>query len=244
MPPEPDDAARDEPREAEHPPGPRAGGQRPVAHVLSALSVAVAERVQVQLGAADGVSVVVRLGDTFVFGGSNPFTDTIDRVQHELMEGPCLTSMAIGDVVDTRTIGAGEPRWPDFTAHTAALALRGVRSTPLFANGQVIGSLNLYAKVPGRLDAVDPAVFARTIRETESSLSSAWLVAIADRNRQWLARALDARAEVARAVGLLMVRDRTSAAEARALISARAREDGVDEATAARRLTKPDGAPG
>jgi hypothetical protein len=210
---------------------------------LTRFSVQVAGRVHAQVRAADGVSVVVVVGDTLVFGGSNSFTNAVDAVQHELMEGPCVTAMAVGDVVHTRRLGTGESRWPDFTARTAALALRGVQSTPLLATSEVIGSVNLYARAPESLDRVDPDVFAHALEQAERSLSSARLVAIAARNTEWMARSLEDRADVARAVGWVMDRYRMRAAEARILIGQLARQDGVDEATAARNLTERGSAP-
>lgn len=193
------------------------------------------------VGVADGVGVTSGVGGDLVFAGCNEFTDAVDGLQYGGMEGPCLTAQASGGAVRSDGIGVDESRWPRFGAQAAVLGLRSVVSTPLLARGAVVGSLNLYGKTARTLSTLDDAAVALLAKTVEASLSSAFLVAVADANAHWFARAASARATIEMAVGVLMDRHGVQASEAVRLLEQRALEDGVGQSEAARRMLRHDG---
>lgn len=191
---------------------------------------------------ADGVGATLMVRGQPVFAGSNPFTDAVDEVQYGVQRGPCITAVASGRVVRSRSIGAGERRWGGFTACAATLGLRSATSIPVMSSwGQstgstVIGSLNLYGRSSTSLDLIETSSLLRGAELLERALASAWLVGVAAANAQTLVDAVRDREAIDLAVGLLMDRYVLSAAHARILISQVAAQDQVSEPDAARAL--------
>jgi methanogenic corrinoid protein MtbC1/GAF domain-containing protein len=71
---------------------------------------------------------------------------TVEDLEHELGEGPCLEAIRRRDVVDVGDLAA-EERWPDYGR--AVLDRTGVRSVlaiPLIVRGHVIGVLEFFAE--------------------------------------------------------------------------------------------------
>jgi GAF domain-containing protein len=77
----------------------------------------------------------------------------LDRAQYERGHGPCLHASRTGEVTeiaDTRT----DSRWPDYTPRAAEHGNLSSLSIPLVIDEdeQVLGALNLYAPEPGAFD--------------------------------------------------------------------------------------------
>jgi GAF domain-containing protein len=194
------------------------------------------------LASVDGLGVTMVVDGRSVFAGANAFTEAVDEVQYDLGEGPCLAAVAAGRIVSSTRIATTERRWSRFTALTAGLGLRSVLSVPMVTGDEVVGSVNLYSRIPSGLVAVPPKVLRGLAADAEGSLSSPRLLALAESSARHLAHALDARAAVEHAVGLLMDRYLMSAGQARILLAQLARQNGTSEAAAALTLTDPEAA--
>lgn len=192
---------------------------------------------------AGGVGVTLLVEGRPVFAGSNPFTRAIDEVQYGSDDGPCLKAAASGRVVRSRTIGAGESRWPRFAVRAAALGLRSVVSGPVLTDDVVIGSVNVYGQTAGCLDKLDDELLQRHAESSASLMNSVALLASVDVSSAALTGSLDRHTDIALAVGLLMARHHTPENEARTelrLLAARAK---IDAQIIARLLVEADQAP-
>jgi len=119
----------------------------------------IARLAVVHLDACDYAGFSLVEGRTF----TSPATDdavprTLDRIQSEVGEGPCLDAIAHHDVFQTGDL-AGEGRWPRF-AHRAheETGVSSVLSIRLFIDRDTMGALNLYALASDAFDEADVAL--------------------------------------------------------------------------------------
>ena len=148
-----------------------------------------------------GVTLVVnrrrRTVESVASTGATP--RTIDRLQEQLGEGPCLES--IWNLYTVRVDDyATETRWPAFVA--AVLAQTSVRSSlsiQLFTNENELGTLNLYSE--------EANVFTHDVEETALSLAAHAAIGLANARRgDELQSALASRDIIGQAKGILMER--------------------------------------
>jgi transcriptional regulator with GAF, ATPase, and Fis domain len=145
------------------------------------------------------------------------------QLQHD--EGPCPDSFRTGVAVIVSDIRspAAVARWPRFAAAAAELGVAGVHSLPMRLRDQVIGTLNLFTRVPGSLD---PAV-ARAARALVDVATIGILQERAIRERELVAgqlqTALNSRVVIEQAKGILAERLQTSPDEAFLLLRRYAR---------------------
>lgn len=152
----------------------------------------------------------------------------VDQVQYDNDSGPCLDALREGrvlSIVDTVT----ETRWPEFCEAAVAVGLRSTLSVPIDVTGsgtEVLGALNLYSEQP---DAFDE----ESVAATESFAHQAAIV-IANAQAYWGAKelsdqlqfALESRAVIEQAKGILMAREGVSADKAfEVLVRASQREN-------------------
>ena len=149
--------------------------------------------------------------DTIVKTG--PFVKQIDDIQYGLGEGPCIAAAAHGEPVRSGSLGADE-RWPRFGPQASALGVHSVLSLPLRTPDGVVGAMNVYAhdrdvfderaEHLGMLFAVPAAV----------AVQNAHTLAQTARLASRLQAALNAKAEIDQAIGILRSRSGITAAEA------------------------------
>jgi serine phosphatase RsbU (regulator of sigma subunit) len=94
-----------------------------------------------------GVSVVA--GDDFTTpAASDEVPESVDRIQYETRQGPCLDAIREHDVFLTGDLRT-EKRWPAFSARAAAeTGVLSMLSFRLFLDSNTLGSLNLYSRQP------------------------------------------------------------------------------------------------
>jgi len=92
-----------------------------------------------------GVSIVS--GATITTpAASDTVPATVDRIQYETGQGPCLDAIHHQDLYATPDLGA-EQRWPRFSARAAAeTGVRSMLSFRLFVADDTLGALNLYSR--------------------------------------------------------------------------------------------------
>lgn len=137
---------------------------------------------------------------------SDPVADSVDTVQYETGEGPCLAAVREGTVVVSDF--AAETRWPAFIAGVQDLAALqeptpgAAVSQPLTPAGRPDLSLNLYADRPGA------SVSAAAGAAAGVALA---LTAIDERRRaDNLQTGLATSRQIGAAIGILMYRHRTT----------------------------------
>jgi putative methionine-R-sulfoxide reductase with GAF domain len=154
---------------------------------------------------------------TAVYSGAIPAS--VDEVQYQRGDGPCLQALRTGAPVIVQDLSAEDQgRWGGFPPLALAAGTHGVLAYPLEVSGQIAGVLNLYAHerdlfpVPVQRIAkqfVDPAalILSGVLRQ----LGQAELIA-------QLNAALASRAVIDQALGIIMARRACSAGDAFAVL--------------------------
>jgi serine phosphatase RsbU (regulator of sigma subunit)/putative methionine-R-sulfoxide reductase with GAF domain len=82
---------------------------------------------------------------------------TVDRIQYETGQGPCLDAIRHHEVFATDDL-AEEARWSAFSARaTAETGVRSLLSFRLFTEEDTLGALNLYSRAPSAFTATSRA---------------------------------------------------------------------------------------
>jgi hypothetical protein len=149
--------------------------------------------------------LVAQNGVVSTAAASNPLVVTIDDLQIDAGEGPCLDACRRGATIYADDLFL-EPRWPTFAAAGAAAGVRSVLAYSLSIDRP--SALNLYGRMPAAFGATDRAkgqLFATLAR---LALDSAEQRAAGDRRADDLGEALRTRELIGQAQGILMERER------------------------------------
>jgi GAF domain-containing protein len=141
-----------------------------------------------------------------------------DEMQYERGYGPCMDAGRTGTTLlidDARE----ETRWPDYTAHVVERGVLSSLSVPLPMQTDVIGALNCYSRSPSAF----PPEAIETGQELAGHVAVAVANAIAYTDATTLAAqmraALDSRAAIDQAMGVIMARNRCDADAAFAILT-------------------------
>ena len=163
---------------------------------------------------ADGAGLTLLhdgAADTIV--ATTGFVEEVDAAQYAIGEGPCITAAA-----ESRTVCSGslaeDRAWAGFGMRAGELGVQSALSLPLLGHHGALGVMNVYAHAPnafddraarlGELYAVPAAISVRNAQV----LAQALLLA------SQLETALASRAVIDHALGILMSRSGSTAAEA------------------------------
>jgi GAF domain-containing protein len=137
----------------------------------------------------------------------------LDESQYGRGYGPCLHAAATGEVTeiaDTRT----ETRWPDYARAAWERGGGSSISVPLHLDERMSGALNVYARAPRAFDDEARAALARFEPYASVALANAHAYRSARDRADNLQVALESRAVIDQAKGILMERHRLTAAQA------------------------------
>jgi hypothetical protein len=156
------------------------------------------------LGAA--VNLTSGQGSAGVVAASDDRCRQLDEMQFSAGEGPCYDAVRRSRPVLTPDLAAdGTAQWPGFTATALAAGVRGVFAFPLQVGAMCLGVLDVYAARSGSLGEVQVATALRYARAATAILLD---------GSPGLADAIDNRAEIYQAQGMVMVARAVGAAEA------------------------------
>lgn len=141
------------------------------------------------------------------------FVSEVDDVQYGMGEGPCISAAREGTTMISGSLGDDE-RWPRFGGAVARLGVHSVVSLPLITPEGVVGAMNVYAR--------DKAVFDERAAELGEvfaapaaiAVQNAQVLADAERLAIRLQAAVENRAVIDRAVGILISRSGIGPTEA------------------------------
>jgi GAF domain-containing protein len=167
---------------------------------------------------ADMASVSVLRGDgegdeAETVAASNERVWAIDSDQHAAGEGPWLEAARTGQVVRTGVEQARQ-RWPDFTRSARAAGVESYLSVPLLIDEKFAGSLNLYSEQRHGFGDFDVALLRLYVTAACAAIANARRSVEARRLAVQLSQALDSRAVIDQARGMLMERDGINAEDA------------------------------
>ena len=153
---------------------------------------------------ADSSGVTIDMGGrTYTAVHTDERTLDVDRKQYDADEGPCLHAARTGTVVRTDADTALEA-WPDFAAAARAEGIRSFLAAPLFANEQPIGSFNLYGREQAAFDRIDAEVLDLLTMTVSRAIGDFARYQSANRVAETIQRALENRAPIEQAKGMLM----------------------------------------
>ncbi len=149
-----------------------------------------------------GITAVQRRRLVETVARTDELVDTVDKVQYETGEGPCLDAAWEHDtfrVEDLRT----ETRWPKFGPAARALGIRSILAFQLYVVGDDLGALNIYSAEPAAFD--DDAQYVGKLFATHAAIAMA-----GSRRERQLSDAISSRDLIGQAKGILMQRHRVS----------------------------------
>ena len=179
----------------------------------------VAEFAAQAIPGADGAGVALidpRHGTPSVqtWAATELLVHEIDTVQYdELNEGPCITCMESRRPTVSGSLGS-DSRWPHFGGRVARMRVHSALALPLIVGDQVIGSINAYAKSRDAFAEHAVRLGSQFARPAAISVYNAQLLANAHERTMRLQRALDSRAVIDQAIGIIRSRSGGTADEA------------------------------
>src|ERR1700757_978914 len=179
----------------------------------------VAEFAAQAIPGADGVSIALidpqhGISSVQTWASTAVLVQEIDTVQYdELNEGPCITCMQSRRPTVSGSLGS-DSRWPHFGGRVARMRVHSALALPLIVGDQVIGSINAYAKNRDAFAEHAVRLGSQFARPAAVSVHNAQLLANAHERALRLQRALDSRAVIDQAVGILRSRSGCDASQA------------------------------
>jgi GAF domain-containing protein len=165
-----------------------------------------------------GISLVEPDGIRTV-GHTTALVKEIDEIQYESGEGPCLSAInepLQAGVPTTYEIPsmAEDKTWPHFSAKARERGLASLLAFPLRANGETLGSLNLYATLPHAFHELDRSIGAIFAAHAAVALANAQTLEHAQHRVDELLEGYSNREAIGQAKGILMEREGCSEEDA------------------------------
>ncbi|MFC4071125.1 GAF and ANTAR domain-containing protein [Actinoplanes subglobosus] len=169
------------------------------------------------------VTLIRDTGPRTVAGTGEPAA-VLDRWQYRNGRGPCLDAAAAGTTICVDDV-AGEHRWPGWSAHAGSVGVCSALSVGLPIRDEVTGALNIYAASCRAFDG-DAVLLAETFAGYASvALSNADLFHSTASLARHMQAAMESRAVIEQAKGVVMSQRRCGPEEAFAILS-RASQEG------------------
>ncbi|HEX2180441.1 MAG TPA: ANTAR domain-containing protein [Actinomycetota bacterium] len=189
-------------------------------HAVSEETVGAEIRLIVELAGppvgaqAVSISLVDKNGKVGTVFSSNAATaDAVDGVQYEMGTGPCLQAIRDGE---TQVVSSmlKESRWPEITNRALYAGVQSVIAYPLKSKDGCFGALNFYSSKEEAFADDAIALGSRFAARAAARLLDATRYEAASELASQLRQALESRAEIDQAKGILMERHKISADEA------------------------------
>lgn len=137
---------------------------------------------------------------------TDPEAPEIDSAQYASGRGPCLDSWRLGKVIRLDSIDEAKADYPEFAEAAGAHGIRSTLSLPLVAGDDAAGAMNLYSRTENGFTAEDESV--------GMMLASAAAIVLINASAYWqaaqlgeqLSQAMQSRAVIEQAKGILMAR--------------------------------------
>jgi transcriptional regulator with GAF, ATPase, and Fis domain len=101
---------------------------------------------------AAGLMLADQRGSLRVIASSSEQAHLVELFQLQHEEGPCLECFQTGLPVSEPDLAAAGQRWPAFAPAAAGAGFAAVQALPMRLREDVIGAMNLFMEMPGRLD--------------------------------------------------------------------------------------------
>ncbi len=171
----------------------------------------VVDLAQATVGGADGVSVSLRRhGRLSTVAATDQTILDMDTDQYDTGEGPCVDASVEGRWFHAEALG-DETRWPTFVPRARALGTNAILSSPLLAGARPVGALNIYSRAVAAFTPRDRELAATFASGASAILTEAGAGVDSDELAGRLTEALERRAVISQAQGVLMAHHGLSA---------------------------------
>ncbi len=179
----------------------------------------VAELARTALPGADEVSItLIRAGRPYTAAYTGATALQLDERQYESHAGPCLQAAAEKVTVSVPDTAA-DPRWDGWPAKAAAAGVGSVLSVGLPILESVTGAVNIYGRPPAAFDDDTVLLAQRFAGYASVALANAHLHDNTANLAQHMQTAMESRAVIEQAKGIIMGERRCSADEAFAVLT-------------------------
>jgi GAF domain-containing protein len=161
-------------------------------------------------GAADVSVTLLQNGQVASAAFTGPLSAQLDERQYEAGFGPCMDAATSGTTV-TIDDTAHSPSYPDFGRLAARRGIRHTMSIGLPVQRQTIGALNVYGTGDTPFDDANQELATAFASYAAVAVANAGVYATTAQLAANLQRALDSRAVIDQAKGILMARHGMSA---------------------------------
>ncbi|SEG87251.1 GAF domain-containing protein [Actinacidiphila yanglinensis] len=163
---------------------------------------------------ADGCGVTLeRQGRPVTVSSAGASATKLDEAQYGQDDGPCLQAMRTGLIVSVPDT-LRESRWGEYPAYAAACGARSSLSLPIAPHTHSAGALNLYAPVPRAFAETDLEPLKLLAAQATGAIALAQRLADAQEFATDLQAALQSRAVIDQAMGVIMGQQRCTAQKA------------------------------
>ena len=164
-------------------------------------------------GAVEVSVTMIRGAEAHTAAFTGDLSLTLDEWQYDHGHGPCLDASAAPATLSLPDMSS-EIRWPDFARRALDAGVNSSLSIGLLLHDPVIGALNVYATKPGAFDD-DAILLAQTFSGYATvALSNAHLYDTQATLAQHMQAAMESRAVIEQAKGIIMGARRCTADEA------------------------------
>lgn len=183
----------------------------------------LAERVTEVLGVPGAGVSLADSGIVRFVAAIDEVTTTIERVQEDTQEGPCVDACRAGDLVLVADLRDDPGRWPTFAARARELGIVAVAGIPMHWNGTRLGALDLYATARRDWSAAEVELAQVLADMATCYIAHASELERSRRTVEQLQEALESRVVIEQAKGMLAAERGISVNEAFELIRGHAR---------------------
>jgi|UPI0004B78677 GAF domain-containing protein len=181
---------------------------------LETVLLRVAEVTRDAVPRASEASVTLLVNDRPTTAASTAgLARALDERQYDQGYGPCLDAARGGEVLVVDDMGS-EKRWPLYAPHAVELGVYSSLSSPLPVQQHVIGALNVYSVEKAAFDEEAVALAAVVADHAAVAVANAHAYTTATELAHGLRAAMESRAVIEQAKGILIAEGRCSAEEA------------------------------
>ncbi|MHA3024097.1 ANTAR domain-containing response regulator [Mycobacterium sp. BMJ-28] len=171
---------------------------------LLALLQHLAQIARHAIAGADSTGVTIDLGGrTYTAVHTDRRTLRVDTEQYDAGEGPCLQAARTRAIVLVDFAEAAAT-WPKFAAAAREEGIHSFLAAPLMTADQSLGSLNIYGRSPSAFDSFDAEVLDLLTTAVSRAVGDFGRFRSAREVATGLQRALETRAPIEQAKGMLM----------------------------------------
>lgn len=148
----------------------------------------------------------------------------VDSFQYDIQEGPCLEAVRSRQIVEVGDM-ANETRFPRFGKHAQDRGVHSSLSLPLIVRGEALGALNLYAFRTHSFAESDRQTGTMFAAQAAVAVANAQIYAASVKMSAELREALESRAVIDQAMGIIMGRNGHGSEEAFTVLRVRSQRE-------------------